>query len=62
MARKVFSGHRVNSTLHELKAEIEVVWESLSVEYLQRLYGSTPRRLHAGICPKKRSIGSLEDW
>lgn len=53
MSRCVYSDHRIYNTLVDLKVKIENVWESLTIEYIQKLYRSIPRRLLAVIDAKK---------
>lgn len=49
MARRVYCSRCIYNKVEDLKAEIKDVWETSSVEYLQNLYRSIPRRLLAVI-------------
>lgn len=48
-ARQVYSDHQDYDAIDDTRAMMKDVWESFSIEYLQKLYRSLPRRLLAVI-------------
>ncbi|OAF67805.1 hypothetical protein A3Q56_04461 [Intoshia linei] len=59
MVRRLYPDSKVYRSLDELKAEIDIIWDSLEVDEIRRLVQSCPSRLTDVV---KNKDGNLRNY